>query len=170
MVALNRELSGAFLPLVLESHANIPSVSARQRMRMIISPCSHLMVGTKQHPLEWFPLQKLSPPLKNTQVPFERHVQVLIVGESQNVPVGERAHMFVGEGQTIPEKNDSKSIVTLVLNIFAHRNIACLQQQITLHMLSEAVLDLVKFSDENAYCKNTLQIYCTVQKTNGGYG
>lgn len=82
MVALKRELSGAFLPLVLESHANILSVSARQRMRMITRLCSHLMVGTKQHSLEWFPLQKLSPPLKNTQVPVQRHVQVLIDGES----------------------------------------------------------------------------------------
>lgn len=104
MVALNRELSGALLPLVLESHANIPSVSARQRTRMITGPCSHLMVGIKQHPVEWFPLQKLSPPLKNTQVPVERHVQVLIDGESENVPVSERAHMFVGKGQSIPEK------------------------------------------------------------------
>lgn len=74
MVALKRELSGALLPLVLESHANIPSLSVRQRMRMITRPRSHLMVGTKQHPVEWFPLQKLSPPLKNTQVPFGRHV------------------------------------------------------------------------------------------------
>lgn len=31
MVALKREFSGVFLPLVLETHANIPSVSVRQR-------------------------------------------------------------------------------------------------------------------------------------------
>lgn len=66
MVALKRELSGALLPLVLESHAKIPSVSVRQRTGTLTSPYSHLMVGTKQQPVEWFPLQKLSPPLKHT--------------------------------------------------------------------------------------------------------
>lgn len=94
MVALNRELSGALLPLVLESHANIPSVSARQRMRMITRPCSHLMVGTKQHPLEWFPLQKFSPPLKNTSSSWETRRSVDWWRELEHTSRWESTHVY----------------------------------------------------------------------------